>query len=346
MGQRGTLASGNRPLWSPALEGPGRGFQEVWYLKLNDAGAGRALWLRFTILVRSDGSKRIAETWAIAFHRTDGSVLKTALKHTRRLDVFVPGAEEEMPSLRIGNCFFSDNATGGELQDKGRSIRWDLTMRPERDLGFDFVPQSLARARLVKNTALTVFEDLRFNGWSEVDGQRHEWRDAPGMQGHLAGPKNGHSWVWGHCNTFRDEQGNPVDCVWDGLMARARLGRAKGTPPLTSMLIFHEGRAYRLNRTRQALRTPSHADDTGWSFDARFQSITFHGQVRAARGQFAGVTYEDTDGSLLYCYNSKVSDMTIQVRRGDALERTLTAVGTVAFEVVTRERWADVPLLI
>jgi len=38
--------------------------------------------------------------------------------------------------------------------------------------------------------------------------------------------------------------------------------------------------------------------------------------------------------------------MTIRVRRGDALERTLTAVGTVAFEVVTRERWADVPLLI
>lgn len=346
MGQRATLASGNRPVWSPDIEGPGRGFQEVWYLKLNDVAAARALWLRFTILVRSDGSKRLAETWAIAFHRTESGVAKTALKRTCRLDAFFPAAEGDVPGLRIGDCIFSDLATRGAIEGKEHVIRWDLTLRPERDLGFDFVPQSLARARLVKNTALTVFEDLRFNGWSEVDGQSHEWRDAPGMQGHLAGPKNGHSWVWGHCNMFVDDQGKPADCIWDGLTARARLGRAKATPPLTSMLIHYEGRPYRINRVRQALRTPSYVDDVGWRFEACFGTVSFHGQVRASRDQFAGVTYEDTDGSLLYCYNSKVSDMTLEVRRGGAVEKTLSAVGAVAFEIVTRERWADVPLLL
>ncbi len=346
MVSRGTLASGNRPLWSPALEGPGRGFQEVWYMKLNDAAASRALWLRFTILVRSDGSKRVAETWAIDFHCGEGGVAKTALKRTCRLDAFVPNPPGETPGFHIGDCAFSDKATRGVIERDGHAIRWELELRPARDLAFDFVPASMARARLIKNTALTVFEDLRFSGWSEVDGDRVAWRDAPGMQGHLAGPKNGHSWAWGHCNLFTDETGQPVDCIWDGLTARARLGGSRATPPMTSMLIHYEGRAYRLNRFRRALRAPSQFDVDGWRFEAVFGAVSFHGRVRAARDQFAGVTYEDTDGSLLYCYNSKVSDMTIEVRRDDRIEKTLTAMGTTAFEIVTRERWDDVPLLI
>ena len=337
---------GNEPFRNPSLEGPGHGFQEVWYLKLNAPADGRALWLRFTLLVRSDGAKRIAETWAISFRRTEWAIEKVALKCTRKLESFEqrPGAGFE--GFRIGDCEFSDQSTRGQIERDGQSIRWELHMTPARPLAFNFVPRSLARRGVIKNAAQTVFEDLRFNGWSEVNGDRFEWRDAPGMQGHLAGARNGHSWAWGHCNTFVDEQGNPTDCLWDGLRARARLGKHRRTPYLTSMLIVFEGREYRFNRTWQVFRSPSRYDMNGWTFEAKEGDVSFRGSVRAAANQFAGVAYEDTDGSALYCYNSKISDMTLEVWRAGRMERTLTAAGSVAFEVVTREKRTNIPLLL
>lgn len=336
----------NRPFWSPALEGPGKGFQEVWYLKLNAADGSRALWLRFTLLVRSDGSKRIAEVWAISFQRTDWGFEKHAFKRTRKIECFSCIGESGDGAIRIGDCEFSNQGTRGQLERDGGQMRWELSMRPARDLSYNFVPVRLARRGVIKNAAQTVFEDLRFDGWSELNGERVEWKDAPGMQGHLAGPKNGHSWAWGHCNTFVDQDGSPVDCIWDGLCGRARIGRTRHTPPLTSMLIAYDGQVFRFNRTLQVFRLPSQYDMDGWRFEADAGELTFAGHVRAQAAQFAGVTYEDTDGSHLYCYNSKISDMTLEVRREGRVERVLSARSTVAYEVVTREQRTDIPLLL
>lgn len=336
----------NRPFWSSALEGPGKGFQEVWYLKLNARDGGRALWLRFTLLVRSDGSKRIAEVWAISFQKTEWGIEKHAFKRTRKLECFAQLEGLDVPGFRIGECEFSNQGTHGQIERDGEQIRWELSMRQARELAYNFVPVPLARRGVIKNAAQTVFEDLRFDGWSEINGERVEWKDAPGMQGHLAGPKNGYSWAWGHCNTFVDQDGSPADCIWDGLCVRARIGKTRHTPPLTSMLIAYGGQVFRFNRTLQVFRLPSQYDIDGWKFKADAGEVAFAGHVRAQAAQFAGVTYEDTDGSHLYCYNSKIADITLEVRRNGRVERVLTALGTVAYEVVTREQRADIPLLL
>lgn len=336
----------NRPFWCPECEGPCKGFQEVWYLKLNAPIEGRALWLRFTLLVRSDGSKRIAEVWAISFQKTEWGAEKRAFKRTRKIECFSRIEDSDIPGFRIGDCEFSNHGTSGQLERDGEHFRWELAMRPARDLAYNFVPARLARRGVIKNAAQTVFEDLRFDGWSELNGERFEWKNAPGMQGHLAGSKNGYSWAWGHCNTFVDQDGAPTDCIWDGLCGRARIGKKRSTPPLTSMLIAYDAHVFRFNHTLQAFRLPSRYDIGGWTFEADAGEISFAGHVRAQEAQFAGVTYEDTDGSHLYCYNSKISGMTLEVRRQGRIERVLTATGTVAYEVVTREQRTDLPLLL
>lgn len=345
MGVSCVHAISNTPVWHPCLEGPCRGFQEVWYLKLNAPDRARALWLRFTLLVRADGSKRVAETWAISFKPSGDTVEKVGVKQTYRLDESRIEADPAGTVFAAGPSAFGDQTLYGDIQSEQHRIRWELDMHPATPGGFDFVPASLA-GRFVRNSAVTVYEDLRFSGWSEVDGERFEWRDAPGMQGHLAGPKNGHSWVWGHCNMFLDDAGNAVDCIWDGLSARARLGRCHATPPLTCMFVRLDGRDYCVNTAWRALRAKSSHDAMGWQFAFEDQGLSFLGNVQAAPEQFAGVTYEDTDGSHLYCYNSKISDMTLEIRRGGEMERLFHSTGAVAFEVVTREKREGVPLLI
>lgn len=330
----------NTPFWQPALAGP---HQEVWYLKFNDPAAGRALWLRFTLLLRADGSKRLAETWAIAFTRENEAVAKVAVKNTLPIDAFatLPGADG---AFRIGDCTFSDTGTTGEILSGENVVRWDLRFAQDHRAAFDFVPPLLKTLGIVKNTAWTVFEDLRFEGWSEVNGERFNWSGAPGMQGHLAGAKLGHSWVWGHCNTFVDEQGRPAGMIWDGLTGRARLGQSASTPAMTGMYIRYDGVDYPVKGVWSALRAPSAHTATDWRFTARHGDLAFLGHVTARPEDFAGVTYEDTDGSFLYCYNSKVSGMTLEARRNGQREALFEAVDTVAFEVVTREQRPGVPL--
>lgn len=318
------------------------GFQEVWYLKLNDALRRTALWLRFTLLQRTDHSKEVAEVWAVFFDASVHPPGKTAVKNTFPLARF---ASLKDNGFSVGKCGLYQGESEGVLRNGAESIRWHIrsTQRlPERH---DFVPECLKKTGLVKNMARTVYEDLLYTGWCEVNGRRYDWEDAPGMQGHLAGPRNGHSWGWGHCNCFLDEQGNPAPVIWDGLCARARLGTI-AAPPLNSMFFQVEDKAYHLNTLRDAFSFYSQYGFEGWHFRVKKKKVLFEGRVHAGIEAYAGIPYEDTDGSLLYCHNTKIADMILQVIFPDGRKRRYVSHGAAAFEFVARSVHPDVPLLI
>ncbi len=334
-----SLCADNTPLFTPETRSA---WQEVWYMKLNATHPWRALWLRFTVLVRADGSKRIAETWALSFSRGgDDTVTKAGFKNTYPIEQFVNDGD----GFHIDTCHFSDEHTHGEVRGADASIRWDLRMESGGQPAFDFVPRSFKRLG-VKNRALTVFEDFRFTGWSEVNGVRSEWKAAPGMQGHLSGPKNGHSWAWAHCGMFHDEQGEPFPCIFDGLSARARLGKRRSSPLLTVTCVEFEGQRHVQDGLWRALRSPSEYDATGWRFEVCNGPWRFVGNIHANVDDFAGATYEDTDGKNLYCHNSKVSDMSLDVFHRAEKLRSLNACGTAAYEFVTRSPHPDVAFLV
>ena len=318
------------------------GFQEVWYLKFNNVEAARALWLRFTVLIRNDKSKEVAEVWAIFFDANDGSVHKVGIKNTWPIASF---ENMETQGLRIEHNSLLPDRTEGSVSDDNHQLRWSLFLKPLNNLQFDFVPAMLPRFKLVKNTAATVYENLAFSGWCEVDGARYEWTNAPGMQGHLSGPRNGHSWAWGHCNCFSDPSGAYAPVVWDGLCARAPLGKG-AAPPLTSMFFRIGDKTYHVNTMRDVLRSRSHYDFDQFTFRVKKCGVLFEGTVSARLEDYAGVTYEDTDGSLLYCHNSKISDMILSVTHANGATTEYKANRAVAYEVVSREAHPNVPLLI
>jgi len=335
-----SLTDGNMPLFQKMAGG--RGFQEVWYLKFNVPDVPRALWLRFTVLLREDGSKEVAEVWAIFFDQGSTGATKVGLKNTFPLESFVTRGEA---GISVGSNVLSERHTSGMLQGIAGVIAWDFDIRDGGKGGYDFIPGSLQRLGLVKNMAITVYEQQFYTGWCEINGLRFEWKDAPGMQGHLGGVKNGYSWLWGHCNTFMDESGDPVPLIWDGLSARARFGKIV-LPPLTSMLIRIGDVPVALDGFTDQLRIRSSGGYDGWHFSGSRSGYRFSGTLLARPDLFAGVTYEDTDGSALFCHNSKLCDLSLDITDTKGKKRRYVSRAAAAFEVVTRSANPDVIFLI
>ncbi|MBI4924385.1 MAG: hypothetical protein HY843_00555 [Bdellovibrio sp.] len=343
----------NQSYWLKLKDGLVKSYQEVWYLKLNDPKTQKALWLRFTLLLTKSGYKKIAETWAIFFQKKEetGEIQKTALKQTFPISEFSSIQNENLIKIIIGNSFLTSFHTKGQIQAKGQSLEWDLDMKPLTTNQFDLVPSSLSKSKLVKNTALTVYENLSFSGDLILQGEKHRFENAPGMQGHLAGTKNGHSWVWAHCNYFLDDHGNRAPVVFEGLSARAKLPFAIPSPKLSTFYFLYRENEFPANTLWSAIRSKSTLNFTEWSFETEHRdlegnNLIFKGQIKAELKSFAGITYEDTDGSFLYCANSKLAEMILVVFRNGKPEARFYAPFTAAYECVSRQKNPYVAMLI
>ncbi len=342
----------NTPVW-PGLPAEKRaGFHEGWYFKANLPAQGKALWVRFTLLTTRNGFKREAAVWAVHFERNreTGEVQKVAIRQTFDISAFQTEETPEGPILRIGGCELSPSGTRGKITAKGKEISWDLKMAPRAEAAhvgqFEPVPETFAHRLLARGRIITVGEDLAFTGNVSVDGQTTAWDAAPGMQGHITHQRNGHSWAWAHCNAFVNQAGQSEAAAFEGLTVRTRLGGLVPSPGLSSFYFLYRGQEYRFNSLWSAFQSRSKHTFNEWHFSAERGDLRFRGVLKAQYRDFAGITLEDTDGSLLYCANSKLSDLEITVYRAGKLENTLRATGAASFEVADRKANPYVPLLI
>ncbi len=317
--------------------------QEKWYLKLNDPLQPRALWLEWDLLTSKNGFKRTADIWAIFFEREpQQEVKKTALRQSLDIQAFSRGQGD---CIQMGSCRLENHSTRGKISSKGQTIEWDLSFKSIRSSTFNLVPESLSKLGLSKHLTLTPYEDLLFAGKVEVNGEAFEFKSARGMLGRSLTPKNWHSWVWGHCNLFRNEKNEPADFIFEGITTRSQLGPWV-LPQFSAFYFRYEGKDYLFNRLRQALYMKSNATLNDWIFQADTGDLSFRGHIKAEHKDFAGLTLEDTNGSLLYSANSKLSDLKVLVYRRGKLEATFNSNGNAAFEVVSRQKNPYVPLLI
>jgi len=338
----------NTPIWNP-LEAKKRGaFHESWFIKVNDPVNNRALWLRFALLVSRNGFRRIAENWGIFFQREKNrEVQKTAFRQTHDISAF---QYTDGGTIQIADTSLIDQAppllSRGSIRSKGHTLQWDLSMEPGEGQSLALFPTGLHRMHLLKNMNHSVFGNLRVSGSVTLDGHLSEWKDAPGMQGHIFGSQHHHSWIWGHCNSFVNEKGEAVPFTFEGISGKARWKGSFPTPRLSSFYFHYQGKAYLFNSLWSSLRAKSRSSLTDWDFQVEAGDLLFRGQAKAEHKDFAGLSFEDTNGSLLYSANSKLSDLKIQVYRRGKLETSLLANGTAAFEVVSGDRNPYVPLLI
>ena len=320
---------------------------EVWFLKLNHPATTQGLLLRFALLTSANGFKHVAETWALVSFRDgrDGKseTAKTALKQTHDSAAL---SRIGVDGIRIGECELRENYTKGVIQSKGRTIKWDLSFETVQKGQFNLVPDLFRRMKLTKNSMTTLNEDLRFAGTLEVEGKTFKWNNAPGMRAHRSGPYMGHSWMWGHCNAFSDENGRPASLVFEGFSGRSRMTGFLPSPKFSTFYFMYQGNEYHFNTVMDSLHSRSEGGLSEWKFQAERGDLSFRGHIKAEYRDFTGLTFEDTDGGLFYSANSNLSDMTISIYRRGKLESTFKADGTAALEIVTRQKNPYVPLVV
>lgn len=335
------------PEWHQLSSLERRGFREVWRVKVVHPGGDKALWLRFSILSSSNGFRRLAEIWAIYFSRSEsGEVEKTALKRSYDVSELRNPSNGSDQGLRIGDCELTSSHTRGSIQAKGRSIEWDFNFASAQEASFNWIPDGFSRFHTRTGKAETLAEDLKFIGKARIDGKEVEWTGAPGAVSHHAGSRYWNSWVWAHCNVFENEQGEPVYALFEGVSAKERMWGLLPSPRMSSFYFFYKGKHYRLNSLWDSLRSRSRHDLSQWRFQADAGDLSFRGEVTAENRDFAGFTYEDTNGSLLYCSNAELAQLTLSVYRRGKLETTLKSRNSCGFEVVSRQRNPYVPTLI
>lgn len=320
-------------------------YQESWYLSLRDPATQRALDLRFSILISRNGFRRLAETWAVYFQKNSGSeATKVAMKESFDLKSFSTAMNKD--GFQIAGCEFSNTSTRGKVQSKGRSIEWELTMEPRQAAEFDLIPNTVKKTGLVRHMIVTPLPDLAFTGVVRVNGEEFRFNRAPGMQGHQSSPRSAHSWIHGHCNVFTNEQGVPVPFVFEGISMRSHLLAGIPSPKLSSFYFLYQGHQHHFNNIRDAIRLQSSNTLNEWTFQAERGDLLFRGRASVEHKDFAGLTLEDTNGSLIYCANSKFSDLEIHVYNHGKLESALRANQTASVEIASRKKNPYVPILV
>lgn len=325
---------------------------EVWYWKLNSLDNKFAFWYRFTIL--KSPSKSIVEIWGILTIRTSNTSQKSdyfirGIKNSFDLSEIELSSEENNSLLRINQNFTNFRETNCFITDQKGFLKWNLFHKPvEEPLSYNFIPYTLWRMGLSKNYAVTTFENLTFEGEITYDGNIIPVKQAIGMQGHLCGIRQGHSWAWAHGNIFYDvETVEKVPLIVDILTARAKLGNTLVSPPISSVYIKYDNQIFSTSSIMDLLKVRSHYDHTFWKFSFNKSKHNFIIDINAEEDSIAGVKYEDTDNTNLYCYNSKMA--TIKLRIIDTTnnrEKILLSPNLSAFEWVQRKVWDKKELLI
>ncbi len=325
-------------------------FYNVWYAKLNlknSDGRPRALWIRYTTHNQDTNNVQRAEVWAVFF---DGRPI--GVKKDFGASVYTPLPNDGV--LICGQYWDNDQRrTVGAVNNQGSqpAISWDLSFRAVGITGsvvapFYHVPSLLARLKINKTTVYTPHPYLVFNGRVIVDGVEYSVEHASGMQGRIYGTKNGHGWSWAHANQADD--GTPF--VFEGLSAQIKLANRYIAPPISVFMIeIPEGR-FEWTDTWFALchskKTCNETALESWRFRLKKRGFEFVGHITTPLERFAGVTYTDTDGSALYCHNSKTSSLKLEVYRHGVFLRTIQCTNRCAYEWVQRTHDKRVELVI
>lgn len=315
-----------------------RPFMEAWYLTATDPSSGSGYWFRYTLTAPLERrGEPYCELWAFVFDAQEG--VRFAGKRTYPISALrAPAAGDEIVCLD-GGCLTRSRSTGSFEYD-GRILEWDLDMTAS-DRTYHHLPSPL-RDRIAKRISTVCSPNLgtRFSGSVVCDGEKLLLEEARGQQGHRWGRRHATSWAWAHCSLFDDGE----EVVFEGLSAKPPVG-----PTLSFLYLRLEGEDIALNDLRSALTSRSDYVLPAWvvtSSDARWKVV---GSARAHPDRVAQVTYTDPDGDQLFCANSEVAGLALEIYRRSAggwrHHRSLTSTAGAHLEFGAKEPFEGIPLL-
>jgi len=283
----------NAVRFDPAL---GADHVESFYMKLNEPSARRAIWLKATILASRDRAPE-AEAWGIAFDRQERHV---AVKRV------IPYADAEFSSsglgVRVADLEFSPGRTRGSIVKGSDRIEWDLTFDEAAEPLVPYPLPKMYDGPFPSQKTVTPYPDTRFYGSYRVNGVEVRVDGWRGMQSHNWGKRHTELYAWGHVNQWENVDG----LLLEGATGRIKLGPVLA-PPLTLLCVWHQGKKYEFNAVRTLLRNRGTITLRSWRFEAQSPEARLHGELAADVDEMVGLHYENPNGEMTYCLNSKIA---------------------------------------
>jgi hypothetical protein len=326
----------------------GGGHVESWFLKANEPGGRRAIWLKVTVFARPASANGrhasvppMAEAWAIVFDREQGHVatktsvpLEAARFGRGTLDVEVDGCELSLGRAR------------GVIATGMRRLGWDLAVGSERSAPIFHLPKlALYESSFPASKLVTPLADTRVSGSMQVDrgdGSAPElWKvdQWPAMVGHNWGKSHPPLYAWVHCNAWEGES----DLTFEAVSARLRMGPLL-SPMGTAVFVRWKGRRWDLN-ARELGRNRGSISMRRWEVTAAGQGLDVRAELDAETDDFVGLHYPNPTGDMTYCLNTKLARARLELRLPGADPLVVTSRAG-ALEIGTHDRHHGVRMVL
>jgi hypothetical protein len=109
-------------------------------------------------------------------------------------------------------------------------------------------------------------------------------------------------------------------------------------PPLTLVCVWHQGKRYELTNVRTLLRGRGSiaVDARRWQFESENADARIEGELSADTDEMVGLYYENPNGQMTYCLNSKIARarLRLEPKNGSPIEARSRAA---ALEIGTKD---------
>ena len=313
-----------------------QGHYESFFQRANHRSRPLAFWIRYTLFSPRDHPEdAVGELWAIYFNGETGDhvVVRQA----------VP----------LSDCTFSRSAfmvqvagaslEPGHLQGTARmgaaSIAWDLLYQ-SAEAPLLLLPLRLYSTRLPAAKSVVGTPLATFQGKLVVNGEPITVDQWVGSQNHNWGSKHTDQYAWGQVAGFDTHPESFLEVA----TARLKVGPV-GVPPLTLLVLRHEGKEWALNTIRQSWRAAGSFAVGQWTFRSQTGEIDIAGTISAPRQAFVGLRYRNPPGGTKECLNTKLASCELTVKeRGTNRQDTLSTSHRAAFEILTDDRQHGIPM--
>jgi hypothetical protein len=323
-------------------DGEKRGFYEVYYLKWNHAQSHSAGWIRYTLtspLLKA--GEPCCELWGIFFDTKDPAS-SFAVKQRYSIDRLT--WDRDRFRVGIADASLEMNHCHGSITDRerGNFISWDLEFDSKTPTLYYYPWKRFYSLPLPRTKVLVPHLDATFSGKLTASGRKIELEGARGEQTHLWGTKHNLRWVWGHCNTFEEDD----SAVFEGADGQVKHGPVRSAH-FKMFYIKTRDREHLFNAPLKWLLNRSKVRLGHWEFEAHDKQIRILGEISSDLDRFVGVTYQDPDGQPLWCNNTKIASIRLRLFHSDGRPISeLTSQDGCAFELADRKIYPEVPIQI
>ena len=307
---------------------------ESFFLKANAPDSAQAVWLKVTCLKQANatgGMDEWIDLWGCIFHQKDKEY--HGLRQRFRLDEFK--VENDVLSIETEavRIFFGREKGHFQtrLQNKGLAmdiaITWQACASPH---GADYstLPYAwMLNGRLPKQKTVTPIGLCLVNGTVEMDKCKLELTQWTGCQGHNWGKAHTPDYVWVH--SILREHGQVVGTC-EAFSGKVKVGPWRVGPFSGAYLRIGE-QVYAFDRLIDTWNHESSFENGQFLLTLKQGKTQLKLKATAALDQALCLGYEDPDGGMNYCMNSKLSSATIILETPNAT-RSFECKENVALE--------------